>query len=217
MDRKGRVLMVSVALLALVGSAGCVSKKLFRKNMTETEERIVGVESAVEANERRVAELAEETDRKIAEVKGTAERAAEIGSQAMGAAEQAKVVAERAARGKLLWSVTLSDDRVHFGFDEAALSPEAMRILDELVAQVRGLDKAVYLEIEGHTDNVGSEEYNYALGEKRAIAVRDYLRQRGIPLHAMSVISYGESKPVVDNATPEGRARNRRVVIHVLE
>jgi len=80
------------------------------------------------------------------------------------------------------------------------------------------MDKTVYLEIEGHTDNVGSEEYNKVLGERRAEAVRVYLNEKGgIPLHAMNVISYGEDEPVSDNGSRTGRAQNRRVVIRVLE
>jgi outer membrane protein OmpA-like peptidoglycan-associated protein len=79
------------------------------------------------------------------------------------------------------------------------------------------MDKALYFEIEGHTDNVGSEDYNVQLGEKRAMAVRNYLAEKGVPLHALNVISYGESQPVADNSAPQGRAQNRRVVIRVLE
>jgi outer membrane protein OmpA-like peptidoglycan-associated protein len=79
------------------------------------------------------------------------------------------------------------------------------------------MDRALYFEIEGHTDNIGSEAYNLQLGEKRATAVRNYLSQKGIPLHALNVISLGESRPVADNGTPQGRAQNRRVVIRVLE
>jgi outer membrane protein OmpA-like peptidoglycan-associated protein len=76
----------------------------------------------------------------------------------------------------------------------------------------------VYLEIEGHTDNIGSEEYNQHLAHARAEAVRNYLAEKdGIPLHAMNVISFGESKPLAANTTSEGRAQNRRVVIRVLE
>ena len=78
-------------------------------------------------------------------------------------------------------------------------------------------------ELVGHwafdvTDNAGSTEYNYSLGEKRAMAVRNYLSESGgIPLHAMNTISYGESRPVADNGTQEGRSMNRRVVVRVLE
>jgi outer membrane protein OmpA-like peptidoglycan-associated protein len=76
----------------------------------------------------------------------------------------------------------------------------------------------VYFEIEGHTDSTGPEAYNEKLGLDRATAVRNYLHdQLGIALNRLEVISYGETKPVVDNKTREHRAQNRRVVINVLE
>ncbi len=65
---------------------------------------------------------------------------------------------------------------------------------------------------------MGDENWNLGLAEERAMAVRNYLNQNGgIPLHAMNTISYGESKPIADNSTSDGRAQNRRVVIRVLE
>ena len=76
----------------------------------------------------------------------------------------------------------------------------------------------MFFEIEGHTDATGPDEYNMKLGEDRAMAVRNYLHdQHGIALNRMQVISYGETKPVADNKTKDGRAQNRRVVIKVLE
>ena len=149
---------------------------------------------------------------------GKVARAEEMSNSAMSRADEAMSAADRAARGKLLWTVTLSDDRVRFGFDKTELSDEAKTDLDGLADMVKALEKAAYLEIEGHTDNIGSEDYNYELGERRARTVMRYLNESGsIPLHAMNVISYGPSKPVTGNDTPNGRAQNRRVVIRVLE
>jgi outer membrane protein OmpA-like peptidoglycan-associated protein len=173
-----------------------------------------GVESGLESQEKRTSDLAKDTDTRITEVKGTADKAVEIGSQAMTKAESA----EKAARGKILWTTTLSDDSVKFTFDGDKVPENAQAILNDLASKVKGLDKAVYLEIEGHTDNIGSDTYNEKLGEARAEAVRNYLAENGgIPLHAMNVISYGETKPVAANNTAEGRAKNRRVVVRVLE
>jgi outer membrane protein OmpA-like peptidoglycan-associated protein len=196
---------------ALLVSTGCVTKTMFRKNNEATDARTSAVESAVEANERRLADLSDDTDRKLAAVEGEVGKAVQTGNHALERAEAA-------ARGRLLWTVTLSDDRVKFSFDEAGVPKEAGLALDDLARKVRGYDKAVYLEIAGHTDNVGADDYNFELGHKRATAVRDYLsRAGGIPLHAMNTISYGETQPVADNATSDGRAKNRRVVIQVLE
>lgn len=207
------VVLVGLLAVAVVLSTGCVSKKVFRKNAEETDTRIQGVETGVETNEKRISDLSQDTDSKIASVRGTAEKAVEIGSSALTKAESA----EKMARGKILWTTTLSDDRVRFSFDQNQLPTEAASMLDDLAGKVKGMDRAVYLEIEGHTDNIGSEDYNKMLGEKRAEAVRDYLSKSGIPLHAISVISFGETQPVADNKTASGRAQNRRVVIRVLE
>lgn len=206
--------VAGVAVLALVGSTGCVTKKAWRENVEQTDTRMKGVESGLESQEKRTSDLAKDTDSRITEVKGTADKAVEIGSNAMNKAENA----EKLAKGKILWTTTLSDDSVKFSFDKDSVPAEAQSILDELAGKVKSLDKTVYLEIEGHTDNIGSEEYNKHLGELRAEAVRNYLAEKGgIPLHAMNVISYGEEKPVAANNTPDGRAKNRRVVVRVLE
>jgi outer membrane protein OmpA-like peptidoglycan-associated protein len=206
--------VASIAVLALVASTGCVSKKLWKKNVAETDTRVQGVESGLETQEKRTTDLARETDTRITEVKGTAEKAVELGSTALSKAESA----EKAARGKVLWTTTLSDDSVKFTFDGNKVPGEAQTILDDLAGKVKGMDKSVYLEIEGHTDNIGSEDYNEHLGELRGEAVRNYLAEKaGIPLHVMNVISFGESKPVAANNTAEGRAKNRRVVVRVLE
>ncbi len=213
--QKGLSLTVAgVAVLALFSASSCVTKKAWRQNVEATDTRVKGVESGVEAQEKRTSELARDTDTRINQVKGTAEKAVEIGSQAMTKAE----AAEKAARGKILWTTTLSDDSVKFSFDGDKVPEGAQAILDDLGSKVKGLDKTVYLEIEGHTDNIGSDEYNQHLAEMRAEAVRNYLAEKaGIPLHAMSIISFGETKPVAANTTSQGRAQNRRVVVRVLE
>ena len=221
MRKRNSGLVAVLVAFALVASTGCVSNKVFRKNVEDTESKVTAVESAVEANERRIADLGEETDSRIAAVDKKAEEAVEIGSQAMNRASTAQTTADEAAlaaRGKLLWTVVLSDENVKFSFDQSTLPEAATTELDALVARAVDLDRGVYFEIEGHTDNTGSEEYNWKLGQMRADAVRSYLHDAGdVPLHAISTISFGESVPVADNSTPEGRSQNRRVVIRVLE
>jgi outer membrane protein OmpA-like peptidoglycan-associated protein len=90
--------------------------------------------------------------------------------------------------------------------------------LDSMVGDLKGQSgKDLYIEVEGHTDNVGSKDGNYNLGLERAEAVKRYLvMQHQVPLHKINVISYGEEKPVAPNNTRAGRAQNRRVVVRVL-
>ena len=71
------------------------------------------------------------------------------------------------------------------------------------------------VSVEGHTDNVGSPEYNQGLSERRAYSVRDYLASQGVTPSRISAIGYGEARPKSSNDTPEGRQLNRRVEIHI--
>src|SRR5262252_1434025 len=89
--------------------------------------------------------------------------------------------------------------------------------IDEMINKLKADPNGAFIEIEGHTDNVGGKEINEKIGMERAEVVKRYLfEQHQIPLHKMNVISYGSEKPVASNKTKEGRAQNRRVVIRVL-
>jgi outer membrane protein OmpA-like peptidoglycan-associated protein len=114
--------------------------------------------------------------------------------------------------------VTLSEDQGNFKFGKTDLPDEAKMRLDGVVNQLKADTKNnIFIEIEGHTDNVGPKDVNYKLGLERAEAVKRYLYEnQQIPLHKMNVISYGEEKPIAPNKTKDGRAQNRRVVIKVL-
>jgi outer membrane protein OmpA-like peptidoglycan-associated protein len=206
--------LAALGVVAVLLAPGCVTKKTFKSNVAETDARISAVETAVEDGERRVADLTDETSRKLAVIDGKTADAMQLGNQAKTTAERA----QEAAKGKLLWTVTLSNDQIKFPFGKATLTGDAASALDNLVEGVKSYSKALYIEIEGHTDGTGPAGVNEKLGEERAQAVRDYLHGRGgLPLHAMSTISYGSSKPVADNTTQAGRAQNRRVVVRVLE
>ena len=123
---------------------------------------------------------------------------------------------ERASK-RLVYEVTLSEDKGGFKFGKAAMPDEAKADIDQLVQQLKANPNGAYIEIEGHTDNTGSKDLNYKLGLERAEAVKRYLyEQHQVPLHKISVISYGEEKPIAPNKTKAGRAQNRRVVIKVL-
>jgi peptidoglycan-associated lipoprotein len=103
---------------------------------------------------------------------------------------------------------------VHFDFDRYSLRPEAVRTLDEAVAALQK-DPSIRVLIEGHTCNIGTAEYNLALGERRASSVRDYLVSRGISADRFRTVSYGEERPKYDNAREETRRLNRRAALTV--
>jgi OOP family OmpA-OmpF porin len=105
---------------------------------------------------------------------------------------------------------------VHFDFDKATLKPEAKVILNEAAALLQQHERVI-VEVAGHTDSTGPEDYNQGLSERRANAVRDYLVDKGIRASRLTARGYGESRPVASNDTKEGRAENRRVELIVLE
>jgi peptidoglycan-associated lipoprotein len=103
---------------------------------------------------------------------------------------------------------------VHFDFDRYTLRPEAARLLDEVVSQMRD-NPDVRIQIEGHTCNIGTAEYNLALGDRRANAVREYLSSHGVSADRLSTVSYGEERPKYDNMREETRRLNRRAALVV--
>jgi OOP family OmpA-OmpF porin len=105
---------------------------------------------------------------------------------------------------------------VTFAFDSDRLSPEATPILDQAVASLKEAGD-VQISIEGHTDSVGSNEYNLDLSRRRAESVRKYLEAQGIEAGRMQISGLGEEQPVATNDTAEGRAQNRRVELRVAE
>ncbi len=103
---------------------------------------------------------------------------------------------------------------VHFEFDRYTLRPDALRVLDEAIAAMQA-NANLRLEIEGHTCNIGTAEYNLALGERRAAAVREYLTSRGVSGDRLRIVSYGEERPKHDNTREETRRLNRRAALVV--
>jgi peptidoglycan-associated lipoprotein len=202
MNRKPWIIALSLTA-ALVGTTGCATKKYVKQETGAVNTRVDEVQGQVEQTQTRL----DTHDKQIGQISQTAQ-------DALRRAQEAGKLAE----GKFLYETVLTDEKVKFGFDTSDLSPEAMAAIDEFAAKIKQDNKNVYVEIQGHTDNVGSEKYNEELGLLRAESVRRYLNQKqSFPLHRINVISYGESSPVADNKTREGRSQNRRVALVVLD
>jgi OOP family OmpA-OmpF porin len=102
-----------------------------------------------------------------------------------------------------------------FDFDRAVVKPEGKAGLDDLMSKLQGMDTEVMIAV-GHTDSVGSDAYNQKLSLRRADAVKAYLVSKGLEQARLYTEGKGETQPIADNATAEGRAKNRRVVIEVV-
>jgi OmpA-OmpF porin, OOP family len=105
---------------------------------------------------------------------------------------------------------------VHFDFNKATIKPEGKQILDKDITMMKK-DKTLDVSIEGHCDYIGNDAYNQKLSEKRAKSVLDYFAQNGIDTSRMRTVGYGRSKPIAPNNTEEGRAKNRRVELHIIK
>lgn len=104
---------------------------------------------------------------------------------------------------------------VLFDFDKSVIKPQAYPILEEVVAVLKR-NPSVKVEIQGHTDSVGTAQYNRGLSERRANAVMKYLVKKGIASNRLTALGYGLTRPIASNLTPEGQARNRRVELTAL-
>jgi outer membrane protein OmpA-like peptidoglycan-associated protein len=110
---------------------------------------------------------------------------------------------------------TIILDDVLFDFDKSVIKPEASQILDRLVAFMKE-NPASKVALAGHTDSIGTEAYNLKLSDRRWMSVRDYVvKKGGVEGGRISGQGFGESKPIADNKTAAGRAKNRRVEIKV--
>jgi len=213
---------VPIALLAVGGSTACATKKFVRTSVGDVNDKVDSLGKSLEETQERT----RQNEGKIAAVDQKADQAAQSAQQANSAARDARSAADSAANKadavdkasrRLVYEVVLSEDSGNFKFGKTDLPDEAKQKIDEMVAQLKQDPKNVFIEIEGHTDNVGSKATNERVGLERAQAVERYLyEQYQVPLHKMNVISYGEEKPIAPNKTKAGRAQNRRVVIKVL-
>lgn len=154
-----------------------------------------------------------------------------ISGQVVNEAQRQQVISGISTAGNRLYTVTnslrtggspqnildatLADRIIEFESGSARLTAQGAGILDEMAQKMQALG-AIQLQIIGHTDNVGPRPANVALSAARAETVRAYLQQRGVDGSRFSVAGRGPDEPAADNATPEGRARNRRIQFQVL-
>jgi outer membrane protein OmpA-like peptidoglycan-associated protein len=221
--------IMTLAPLLVVAMAACATKKFVQTRVSEVGEKADAIGRSIEQtqertrqNETRItqvdsrAQTAATTAQQANSAAGAAQNTANAAGAAAKAADAKLDAVDRASR-RLVLQLVLTENEGGFKFDGSDLPDAAQLQIDQIVSQLKQDAKNVYIEIEGHTDNVGPAEYNERLGLERAEAVQRYLYEKyQVPLHRMSVISYGMSRPEADNKTKEGRALNRRVVIRVL-
>jgi len=233
--RKTLLAGVIITLIVAVAPA-CATKGFVREEVGSVNNKVDTLSGTVEQTQQRVGQTEQrigQNEQRVGAVDQKAEAAGKAAADARSAAGTAQSAADKAQAAatavggrvddvqaevrKLIYEVTLSEDQGNFRLGSADLPDEARARLDAVVNDLKSKQQNMFIEIEGHTDNTGSAEYNEQLGLERAEAVKRYLyEQHQIPLHRMNVISFGEEKPVAPNNTRQGRAQNRRVVVKVL-
>src|SRR5260370_39956357 len=217
MNRTSLVILLARSRAVTVG---CASKIYVRKETTplinktnELDDRTAKNTNAIKDVDARAQAGIQQVTSKAAEVDQKAQAAADQAGQAQTQADNAvhRVDSLSNTVANLDNYRVVTEAAVHFGFDKDNLTKQAKETLDQLATDVPNT-KGYIITVEGGTDSVGSADYNYGLSERRADAVIQYLAsQHSIPAHKIYLVGLGKDKPVEDNKTREGRAKNRRV------
>src|SRR5262245_6318384 len=228
------VLMVAGILVI----SGCASRKYVRLQTQALEPAIQEANNAAKENAERIDAVDRRAQQGITaagaadQKAAAAQKTADSATQAAQAADRKADTANQGVTGANNRITTLettvkninindtytesSKQAVTFSVNSSSLNNEGKGALDKIVADVNGLRTGYMVELQGFTDNSGSEQYNVGLSQRRAESVQRYLVSKGVPLYRLSIVGLGEESPVADNKSRQGRAQNRRVEVRVL-
>lgn len=226
-----RILVLPLLLGALLIVGGCATKWFVREQVQKSEirigQRLGRLETALGQETERSSRAGAEARSLSEEAISAAKRALALGDQALAKADESSGVAGQAldkadrleSRLTRFWSNRLrrhfvSEVVVAFGFGTWELNETSQTALWDVVKLLKAKPNLV-VDVEGHTDDAGSRDYNLQLSQRRAEAVRRFLLENGVDLHRIHAIGLGMAHPVADNKIPIGRAQNRRAVVKV--
>jgi OmpA-OmpF porin, OOP family len=222
MNRASLVIALAASMAAGVG---CASKNYVKQQTTPLINKTNELDDLTAQNSKAIKDVDARAQAGIQQVNAAAAAADQKAQAAGQSAAQAQTSADNAVhRVDVLSSAVanldnyriVSESAVHFGFDKDFLTKDAKAELDKLGATVPNT-KGYIITVEGGTDAVGPADYNYALSERRANAVIQYLGEKyNVPPHKIYLIGLGKDKPVQDNKSRDGRAANRRVDIRLM-
>jgi OOP family OmpA-OmpF porin len=222
MNRTSLIFLLATSMAATVG---CASKNYVRQETTplinktnELDDLTAKNTNAIKDVDARAQAGIQQVTAKAAEVDQKAQAAADQAGQAQTQADNAvhRVDSLQNTVANLDNYRVVTETAVHFGFNRDNLTKTAQEALDQLSTDVASA-KGYIITVEGGTDSVGSADYNYALSERRADAVIQYLASKhSIPAHKIYLIGLGKDKPVESNKTADGRAKNRRVDVRLM-
>jgi len=222
MKRTSFMICLAVAMLATVG---CASKNYVKQQTTPLINKTNELDDLTAKNTRDIKDVDSRAQAGIAAVNAKTDAADQKAQAANQTATSAQQVADAAnTRVGTLTSTVANLDNYHavaetsvkFGFNKDNLTAKAKESLDQLAANIASTQGYI-IALEGGTDSVGSEDYNYDLSQRRASSVIQYLASKfNVPAHKIYVIGLGKDKPVDSNKTAAGRAVNRRVDVRLM-
>ena len=220
-----RISLTVLLAASMAATIGCSTKNYVRQETTPLINKTNELDDLTAKNSRDIKDV---DARAQAGIQSVQAKAAEVDQKAQSASQQAgeaQTLADNAVHrvDKLQNTVAnldnyhvVTETSVHFGFNKDNLTKKAQEALDQLATDVANA-KGYIITVEGGTDSVGSQDYNYDLSERRADSVIQYLAsQHSIPAHKVYLIGLGKDKPVESNKTREGRAKNRRVDVRLM-
>jgi OOP family OmpA-OmpF porin len=217
--------MLIAAAVALVGMSGCTTKNYVKSQTAPIIDHTNQLEQKTAENNRALHDVDDRATAGIKQAQTAADTATQNAQNATKAAGDADTAANNAVhRADSLDQVVkgldnykqMADVTVNFGFDKSTLTKDEKEKLDQF-AQSLTSAKSYILEVTGGTDSTGSSEYNYALSNRRADAVVQYLASKyGVEARRFYLIGIGKDKEVAPNTTADGRKQNRRVEIQLL-
>jgi OOP family OmpA-OmpF porin len=220
-----RTSLTFLLVLSMAVGVGCSSKNYVKQQTTPLINKTNELDDLTARNSRDIKDVdaraqaaIQQVNSKTAEVEQKTQTAAQQASQAQTQADNAvhRVDVLQNAVANLDNYRIVTETAVHFGFDKDNLTTKAQEALDQLATDVPNA-KGFIITVEGGTDSVGSAEYNYGLSERRADSVIQYLASKhNIPAHKIYLVGLGKDKPVEDNKSREGRAKNRRVDVRLM-
>ncbi|HEX6823381.1 MAG TPA: OmpA family protein [Candidatus Sulfotelmatobacter sp.] len=222
MNRTSLAICLAASLAATVG---CSSKNYVKQQTTPLINKTNELDDLTAKNTRDIKDVDARTQAAIQAVNTKTSDVEQKAQTAAQNAAQAQQVAD-AANGRvgILTNTVANLDNYHpvaetsvkFGFNKDHLTKQAQEALDQLAAQIANT-KGYLIALEGGTDSVGSQDYNYDLSQRRANSVIQYLATKyNVPAHKIYVIGLGKDKPVESNKTSKGRADNRRVDVRLM-
>lgn len=219
------IYMTLVLVAVVAATVGCSTKNYVRQQTTPLINKTNELDDMTAKNSRDIKDVDQRAQAGIQAAQASAEKADQHALAAGTSADKAQMAANTASqRVDTLTNTVVNLDNyrpvaetsVHFGFNKDNLTKDAKQALDELAANV-ATTKGYIITVEGGTDSVGSQDYNYDLSQRRADAVIQYLAsEKSVPAYKIYLIGLGKDKPVDSNKTSAGRAKNRRVDIRLM-